>query len=78
MAHLIIKNAVDEPSKGKNAKKVGDFEFRAIWSAFNDAVNTKLARGGKRLYKRGKDFPHCCDVLIRRSADKGNYYAEVK
>lgn len=78
MSHLIIKNAVDEPNKGKSAKKVGDFEFRAIWAAFNDAVNTKLVRGGKRLYKRGEDFPHCCDVLIRRSADKGNYYAEIK
>lgn len=78
MNHLIIKNAVDEPNKGKKSKRVVNFEFRAIWAAFNDSVNTKLPRGGKRLYKRGKDFPHSCDVLIRRSADKGNYYAEVK
>jgi len=78
MSHLIIKNAVDEPSKGKNAKKVSDFESRAIWAAFNDAVNTKLVRGGKRLYKRGEDFPHCCDVLIKRTTERGNYIAEVK
>ena len=78
MSHLIIKNAVTEPNKGKKSERVVNFDFNAIWVAFNDAVNTKLVRGGKRLYKRGRDFPHSCDVLIRRSADKGNYYAEVK
>lgn len=78
MAHLIIKNAVTEPSKGKKSERVVNFDFNAIWAAFNDSVNTKLPRGGKRLYKRGSDFQHECDVLIRRSADKGNYYAEVK
>lgn len=78
MTHLIIKNAVTEPSKGKKSERVVNFDFNAIWVAFNDSVNTKLSRGGKRLYKRGEDFPHSCDVLIRRSTDKGNYYAEVK
>lgn len=78
MMNIIIKNAVDEPNKGKNAKKVSYFELNAIWAAFNDSVNAKLPRDGKRLYRRGKDFPHSCDVLIRRSADKGNYYAEIK
>ena len=77
MIHLIIKNAVTEPSKGKKSERVVNFDFNAIWADFNDAVNTKLPRGDKRIYKRGKEFPHSCDVLIRRSADKGNYDAAV-
>ena len=61
-----------------NIENLTLFELRACVSAFNNAVKAKTPRGGKKLYKRGKDFQHECDVLIKRTTERGNYIAEVK
>jgi len=61
-----------------NAEKLSLLELRACVSAFKASVKAKTPRGGKKLYKRGKDFQHECDVLIKRTTERGNYIAEVK
>lgn len=61
-----------------NAENLSLFELQACVSAFKTSVKAKTPRGGKKLYKRGKDFQHECDVLIKRTTERGNYIAEVK
>lgn len=61
-----------------NIENLTLFELRACISAFNDATKAKIPRGGKKLFKAGLDFPHCCDVLVKRTIDCGNYITEVK
>ena len=61
-----------------NATELNCFQLDAVRSAFKSSVANKMPRGGKKLYAAGVDFPYCCNVLIKRSADRGNYFAEVK
>jgi hypothetical protein len=59
-------------------ENLSKFELSACVSAFNGATKEKIPRGGKKLFKAGLDFPHCCDVLVKRTSDCGNYITEVK
>ena len=61
-----------------NAETMSLFELNACVSAFKSSVNAKTPRGGKKLFRAGIDFPHCCDVMIKRTSDCGNYTAEIK
>ena len=60
-----------------NATKLTILELDAVRAAFKHAVKHKVPRGGKRYYTAGIDFPHCCDVSIRRYDKTGDYIAEI-
>ena len=61
----------------KNATDLSGFELDAIRTAFKHSVKINLPISKERYYTAGIDFPHCCDVLIRRSK-WGDYFAEIK
>ena len=61
-----------------NATELTSFQLDAVRAAFKHSIAYKVPRGGKRYYTAGIDFPHCCDVLIRRYDKTGDYIAEVK
>ena len=61
-----------------NATELTGFQLDAVRSAFKSSVANKMPRGGKKLYAAGLDFPYCCNVLIKRSSDRGNCFAEVR
>ena len=49
-----------------NATELTSFQLDAVRAAFKHSIAYEVPRGGKRYYTAGIDFPHCCDVLVRR------------
>tara|TARA_Y100001956_G_C3984053_1_gene126358 strand:- start:106 stop:309 length:204 start_codon:yes stop_codon:yes gene_type:complete len=52
-------------------------ELSACCTAFKLSIKDKLPRGGKKIYRDGKDFAKGCDVKVKRYKDSGDYIAEV-